>query len=118
MSLHLSTKTCCDYEFTAKDIIPPLMSQKQAVSSQERHLYGGTVTRFSNAKCPVCETEYVLWLKPVRGSYGVVTISKQREQEDINTMDKQALQAYIKSHNGQYDARWGEEKLREYALGL
>lgn len=110
---HLGRKTCCDYEFTAKDIIPPLMNQRQAISSNERNLYGGNAQRFSKAICPICQREYILWLTPERGSWRVLTISGNDLEEEAlpEPEDREAIKAWLENHNIEYAKNAATETL-------
>ncbi|MEC0265142.1 hypothetical protein [Paenibacillus anseongense] len=87
--MHLHTKQCCNHEFTAKDIIPPLMNQEQALNQKhDPNLYGGNVKKFAQAVCPECGKNYLLWLKPDKqGSWDVITISNY-EVIDVDIEDE------------------------------
>lgn len=87
--MHLGTTQCCNHTFTAKDIQGRLMSQQEALGTNDVHLYGGNAKRFSNTICPECGTEYILWLKPEGGSYRVLTISRRKQPE--NTGDSSEI---------------------------
>lgn len=78
---HLGKTKCCGHCFTANDIQGKLMSQQEALGTNDVHLYGGNAKRFANATCPTCDTKYIMWLKPEGGSYRVLTISKAPESE-------------------------------------
>lgn len=79
--MHLQTTKCCNHIFTSSDIIAPLMSQEQALGTNDVHLYGGHAKRFAKTKCPECGKEYIMWLKPKSGTYKVLTISEAKKQK-------------------------------------
>jgi hypothetical protein len=121
--MHLGTISCCTHEFTAADIKPPIMTQKQAFGTYDGNLYGGNAQRFAKAVCPDCERSYLLWLQPKGGSYRVLTISviesekpAETVQIDVQTADKAQLKAYLKEKNVQFFNGLPEEKLRELVM--
>lgn len=84
--MHLNTKQCCGHEFTANNIKGRLMSQQEALGTNNFHLWGGNAKKFAETVCPVCEKEYLMWLKPQGGNYRVLTISNlssDNEEEKI-----------------------------------
>ena len=60
---HLKTTQCCGHTFTANDIKGRLMSQQEALGTNDPHLYGGNVERFAKTECPNCGKEYIMWMK-------------------------------------------------------
>lgn len=78
---HLQRTKCCNHTFTAKDIIPPIMKQKEALGTNHHHLYGGNAKSFAKAKCPECGKPYMLWMKAQSPNYKILTISDDEETE-------------------------------------
>lgn len=77
--MHLHTTKCCNHTFTANDIQGRLMTQEEALGTNDVNLYGGNVKSFAKTTCPECGKEYLLWLKPQSGTYQVLTISKKQK---------------------------------------
>lgn len=126
--MHLNRITCCSHTFTSRDIQSRLMSQKQALGTNDPNFYGGNVTTFAEAECPECKTPYLLWMRPDGQTYKVITMSSMEPQEsieapdddqdippDFNAMNKSQLREFLDKHEIQYTPQSGEERLRELA---
>ena len=118
---HLNTKSCCGHTFTAQDIKSPLMSQKEALGTNDPHLYGGNAQRFAYTQCPECEKEYILWLKRQAPSYKVLTISHKNgedadnDEADFDKMNAKQLRKYLNDKGVSFFKGAKEEELRELA---
>lgn len=82
MTKHLSTRMCCGHLFTAEDIKPPLLTQRDVFGQHDVNLYGGNVHRFSNAECPKCGKACLLWLNQCGQTWRVLTISDREQAEE------------------------------------
>lgn len=91
--MHLNTTRCCNHTFTAKDIQGRIMSQKEALGTNDLHLFGGNVKRFADTECPECGKKYLLWLKPEKNSYTVKTISLSEETTEEEPKPKRIKKA-------------------------
>jgi hypothetical protein len=78
--IHLSRTTCCGHQFTAQDIKGRLMSQQEALGTNDSHLWGGNAERFARTECPECGTKYIMWLKRQAPNYRVLTLSEVKEE--------------------------------------
>lgn len=125
MSNHLSTVMCCTHKFTPADIRSKLMTQREALGTNDQKLYGGNAKWFARAVCPDCERSYLLWLMPVPRGYKVLTISAVEQPEhdtddiqiDLETATKDQLRAFLKQRNVSFFNGASEEQLRELAAG-
>ena len=80
----LNKKTCCGYEFTAKDIT-------SLFKNDDYRFYGGRIEYYSTAKCPKCGQEVVLLLEAYDNSYRIVDIginTKITASQAITMIDK------------------------------
>lgn len=84
---HLNTTKCCDHTFTANDIDGRLMSQKEALGTNDVHLYGGHAERFAYANCPQCSKRYVMWMKRKAPNFRILTISEVESGEETQTAE-------------------------------
>lgn len=113
--MHENTTQCCNHTFTVKDVKPPLLKQRQALSTQQRGLFGGRIDRFSKAECPECQKEYLLWLEQIRNGWKVITISKVHTKDDSlpDKNDRQAIKDYLDSKGIEYHKQTKTELLYE-----
>lgn len=114
-------KECCGYEFTRKDIKPPLMNAYQALGTREKKLFGGHAKYFSRTRCPTCEREYILWLKPEFNSYrvlGATPVESSKTKTLPNPDDREAIKAWLDERNVQYFKGAKTEMLYQKILSI
>lgn len=80
---HLQRTTCCNHHFTANDIQPPIMKQREALGTNEPHLYGGNAKSFAKTTCPECGKRYLMWMKPKSPNYKILTLSDLPEETEV-----------------------------------
>ncbi|MEK4263674.1 hypothetical protein [Paenibacillus sp. FSL L8-0499] len=78
---HLNRTTCCDHTFTFQDIQGRVLTQQQALGTNQHKLYGGNAKYFAKTQCPSCSKAYLMWLMPKSPNYKVLTISEDNAVE-------------------------------------
>jgi len=113
---HLNRTTCCNHQFTANDIKGKLMNQKEALGTNDPHLWGGNVQRFAYTTCPKCNKKYLMWLKISPPSFKVMTLSAVETKVIPSPDDRDALKAWLDDKGIEYARNLSTDKLYEKVL--